>query len=222
MKRILLALLFAVPLAALAQSNPGLQYGQVPTAAQWNSFFSAKQDVGTIGSGTVTNTSSIMTSNQLLIGNGGNDIKPLGAFGTTVSVLIGNAAGPPSFGTVPLGALPSQVALLTVAGQVVSGGATVTSANLGTISTGSLTINCGTVPLQYFTNGGAFTLTAPGADSSCTVLMTNNASAGTVSFSGFSVGAATGDALTTTNGNKFSFFIWKINGIAGYRVAAHQ
>ena len=28
-----------------AQSSPGLTYGQVPTAGQWNSFFSAKQDV---------------------------------------------------------------------------------------------------------------------------------------------------------------------------------
>lgn len=31
--------------AAAAQSNPGLVYGQVPSAAQWNSYFSAKQDV---------------------------------------------------------------------------------------------------------------------------------------------------------------------------------
>jgi len=30
---------------ASAQSNPGLSYGQVPTAGQWNSYFSAKQDV---------------------------------------------------------------------------------------------------------------------------------------------------------------------------------
>jgi len=29
---------------ALAQSSPGLIFGQVPTAAQWNSFFAAKQD----------------------------------------------------------------------------------------------------------------------------------------------------------------------------------
>lgn len=28
-----------------AQSNPGLAYGQVPTAAQWNSYFSVKQDL---------------------------------------------------------------------------------------------------------------------------------------------------------------------------------
>lgn len=38
-----IALLLSTPV--LAQSNPGLTKGQVPTAAQWNSYFSAKQDV---------------------------------------------------------------------------------------------------------------------------------------------------------------------------------
>jgi hypothetical protein len=28
----------------MSNSNPGLVYGQVPTAAEWNSFFTAKQD----------------------------------------------------------------------------------------------------------------------------------------------------------------------------------
>jgi hypothetical protein len=32
--------------AALAQSSPNLSYGAVPTAAQWNSYFAAKQDYG--------------------------------------------------------------------------------------------------------------------------------------------------------------------------------
>lgn len=45
MKRLFLALaLFLAPLAAHAQSSPGLSYGQVPTAGQWNSYFAAKQD----------------------------------------------------------------------------------------------------------------------------------------------------------------------------------
>lgn len=45
MRKLLLALfvtLFAS--VAFAQSNPGLTRGQVPTAGQWNSYFSAKQD----------------------------------------------------------------------------------------------------------------------------------------------------------------------------------
>jgi len=114
------------------------------------------------------------------------------------------------------------VAALNIAGQTLTGGATVTSSNLGTVSSGTLTINCGTVPLQFFTNNGAFTLAAPASDSSCMVLMTNGASAGAVSFSGFTVGSSTGDALTTTNTQSFTFSIWRINGVSGYRVAAHQ
>jgi hypothetical protein len=45
--RTLLALIgfLSAPAAALAQSSPGLVFGQVPTAAQWNSYFAAKQDV---------------------------------------------------------------------------------------------------------------------------------------------------------------------------------
>lgn len=114
------------------------------------------------------------------------------------------------------------IAALNIAGQTLTGGAVVTAANLGTVSSGTLTINCGTVPLQFFTNNGAFTLAAPAADSSCMVLMTNGASAGAVSFSGFSEGSSTGDPLTTTNTQKFTFSIWRINGTAGYRAAAHQ
>lgn len=40
-----LAIALLVPASALAQSSPGLIFGQVPTAAQWNSYFAAKQDV---------------------------------------------------------------------------------------------------------------------------------------------------------------------------------
>lgn len=40
----LAAALWITPIAALAQSSPGLINGQVPTAAEWNSFFAAKTD----------------------------------------------------------------------------------------------------------------------------------------------------------------------------------
>lgn len=56
MKRLILALaLLLAPFAAHAQSSPGLSYGQVPTAGQWNSYFAAKQDYNAntlTGSGT--------------------------------------------------------------------------------------------------------------------------------------------------------------------------
>lgn len=45
--KILLGIAFVLAGAgvAFAQSSPGLTYGQVPTAGQWNSYFAAKQDV---------------------------------------------------------------------------------------------------------------------------------------------------------------------------------
>lgn len=48
-KVIALALGLALaPLTALAQSSPGLVYGQVPSAAQWNSYFAVKQDYSVV------------------------------------------------------------------------------------------------------------------------------------------------------------------------------
>lgn len=55
-KRWLLAALctLLIPVAALPQSNPGFTTGQVPTAAQWNSYFTAKQDALSLGTGVLT------------------------------------------------------------------------------------------------------------------------------------------------------------------------
>ena len=116
----------------------------------------------------------------------------------------------------------TEIAKLNVADQTLSGGANVTPADLGTKSSGTLTIDCGTCQLQRVINGGAFTLAAPALEGSCIVKVKNNGSAGVITFSGFSVGLNTGDALTTTNTHKFAIHIWLIDGDAGYRVAAHQ
>ena len=45
MLAVILIASFLLPHKVWAQSSPNLVNGQVPTAAQWNSFFSAKQDV---------------------------------------------------------------------------------------------------------------------------------------------------------------------------------
>lgn len=49
----LLVLLACFAPEAFAQSSPGLVFGQVPTAPQWNSYFAAKQDVLIAGANTV-------------------------------------------------------------------------------------------------------------------------------------------------------------------------
>lgn len=53
------------------------------------------------GTGNVI-TSVGLTSSHILLGNGGSDIRALGSLGSTTTVLHGNAAGDPSFGSVNL------------------------------------------------------------------------------------------------------------------------
>ncbi len=65
-------------------------------------------------------------------------------------------------------------------------------------------------------------MAAPSNDGECIVKVTNNGSAGTITFSGFSVGSNTGDALDVTNGHKFMIWIARIGGDSTYRVAAMQ
>jgi hypothetical protein len=145
--------------------------------------------------------------------------------------LLGSSTGYTTFTSANAGAsnytqtfqaVSGTVADLDVANQVMTGGVLVTAAALGTISSGTTTINCGTSPLQWLTNGGAFTLAAPSSDSSCIVEVENNGSAGAITFSGFSVGTSTGDALDTTNGHYFDISIIRIHGHSTYRIAALQ
>lgn len=112
------------------------------------------------------------------------------------------------------------IATLNLTSQTITGGVIVTSQSQ---STGSITVNCGSRPLQYITaSTSAWVITAPSNDGSCILLITNPASAQIPTFSGFSVGSSTGDTLTSTNTSKFSIHIWRVNGTSGYRVAAHQ
>lgn len=117
----------------------------------------------------------------------------------------------------------TNFANLTTPGQTLSGGAIVSPANLGTLISGAATINCGNSPLQFAVNGGAFTLVAPVADSSCMVQLTNNGSAGSVTFSGFTVNTNfTGGTLSTTNTSKFMVSIGRINGSSIYTIIPQQ
>jgi hypothetical protein len=101
-------------------------------------------------------------------------------------------------------------------------GYTNTPNNIGTVSSGTTTLSCTSGNRQYLTNNGAFTLAAPSSDCPIALLVTNGASAGAITFSGFTVGSSTGDALTTTNSSKFLINTERINGTATYIVKALQ
>jgi hypothetical protein len=110
------------------------------------------------------------------------------------------------------------LARLSQEDQLTSGGAIVAAKQL---PVGSMTVDCGSRPLQYISNTGAFTITSPTRDGSCMLLITNSTGAGAVTFSGFVV-SSIGDSLTTTVGSSFTINIWRINGTSGYGVSAHQ
>lgn len=70
----------------------------------WIDTGTAWKQVGAAGSGTVTHTTAPnLAKNRIIIGNGLNDVTRLNSFGTTSTVLHGDAAaGPPTFGPVDL------------------------------------------------------------------------------------------------------------------------
>lgn len=101
-------------------------------------------------------------------------------------------------------------------------GFSVTNPDLGTITTGTVTPDAAAGNYQFYTNNGAHTLAAPTTNTAIDILITNGASAGAITFSGFTVGALTGSPLTTTNGQHFLVQIRRINGVATYSVYALQ
>jgi hypothetical protein len=113
----------------------------------------------------------------------------------------------------------SQVMMVS-GGQTITGGFILAPASLGNIA--SFTPNPLLGNYQYGTNHGAATWTAPTSDCAMDILVTNDATAGAITFSGFTVGTATGDPLTTVNGNKFIISIRRINAISTYTVKALQ
>jgi len=98
--------------------------------------------------------------------------------------------------------------------QYLYGGFSEVPYSLGTISSGSITPNPLNNLKQTLINGGAFTLNAPTIVGDIELYITNNASAGTITFSGFTKQWA-GDILDTTNGHEFVIFIYCFKNNAG-------
>jgi hypothetical protein len=185
------------------------------------SFLGTANVVGTITSGTWNGTILTGTYGGTGVNNGAKTIT-IGANLTTTGAGAPTLAFPSSPFTYTFQAASDTIAGLTVRGQAFSGGVEITSYSIGTVSSGTTTIDCGNSPQQYLTNGGAFTLAAPAADGNCLVQLINNGSAGAVTFSGFTAEASHGDALDTTNAHNFTVSVWRVNSTADYRVVAMQ
>lgn len=97
-----------------------------------------------------------------------------------------------------------------VENQVLTGGARVTSKSLGTITSGTLTLDTGGRPVQHYTNGGAHSLNPGTNGGSIQVDITNNATAGAINTAAYTKVAG---AFDTTNAH--SFRCWSSVGNAG-------
>lgn len=130
------------------------------------------------------------------------------ALGTPASINLANATNIPPAGFA--------------AGTIGAVGFNSTPYNLGTVSSGTVTPASANGNTQYLTNNGAFTLAAPSTNCSIDIDVTNGASAGAITFSGFTVGSNTGDTYATTNTNKYILMIRRVNGTSTYAWKAYQ
>jgi hypothetical protein len=112
-------------------------------------------------------------------------------------------------------------ALLAGKTDTISKGFTLTPNSLGNIGS-SYTPDPTAGNYQYGTNHVASTWSAPSSDCAIDILVTNDSTAGAITFSGYTVSAATGDALDTTNTHKFIISIRRINSVATYVIKALQ
>jgi hypothetical protein len=135
--------------------------------------------------------------------------------------VVGSSSGTTSFGsanasatsyTITLPAVNDTVGTIGTPDQVLSGGVILTSYGY---TTGSITVDCGKNPSQYVSNNGAFTITAPTNDNQCVMLIRNTASAGAITFSGFTSESNHGDSLTTTSGSAFMISFLRITDATG-------
>jgi len=90
----------------------------------------------------------------------------------------------------------------------------------GTKASGTYTPDEADGNMQKFVNGGAHTLAPPANDCTLVLQQTNNASAGTITTSGFTL--VDGDSLTSTNGDDFFLYITNSDSFSSLTVKALQ
>ena len=104
--------------------------------------------------------------------------------------------------------------------DVLTAGFAVTIHDAGTKASGTYTPDEADGNMQKFVNGGAHTLAPPANDCTLVLQQTNNASAGTITTSGFTL--VDGDDFTTTNGHDFFLYITNSDAFSLLTVKALQ
>ena len=155
------------------------------------------------------------TNNRVGISNGAPDasLTVTGTANVSGNVVIGGSA------TITNSLFISNVYSNGTA--YISNGFYVVAGNWGTVSA-NITLNSSNGNYQYLTSNAAYTITAPTQDCAIDILLTNGSGAGTITFSGFTVGSSTGSAYATTNNNKYILSVRRINSISTYSWYALQ
>jgi hypothetical protein len=119
-------------------------------------------------------------------------------------------------------ASPTFTGTVALPATTVADAVTTTADNDGTFSSGTYTPTPVGGNMKRIVNGGAFTLAEPtvAGDYTMVIQITNNASAGAITLSGFN--KAAGSPFTTTNGHDFFVYITKCNGFTFANVVALQ
>ena len=174
---------------------------------------------------TTTTGTGVVTAIGNAVNTAGGLLAPAAALTANALVIGGGSGTGPSTTTTGTGVLTALGVNIGSAGAVITTnntntftiGYTVTPNNIGTVSSGTTTPAAANGNYQYLTNNGAFTLAAPAADSAIDILVTNGASAGTITFSGYTAPTGGGgDTYATTNANKYLLMIRRINGTSTY------
>ena len=165
-----------------------------------------------LGNGTgAIQAMAVLTDGQMIVGDGTTD--PVAESGSTLRTSIGVAIGS------DVAAYNADTLFADVADNLTAGFST-TVHDAGTKSSGTYTPDQDDGNIQKAVNGGAHTL-APTTDNCAVIIQyTNNGSAGTITTSGFTL--VDGDAISTTNGHDFFFYLTKANGFSLLTVKALQ
>ncbi|TIV64139.1 MAG: hypothetical protein E5V86_16390 [Mesorhizobium sp.] len=186
----------------------GTNSTQIATTAYVDTTFAPR------ASPTLTGTPAAPTAAP---GTNTTQIATTGFVKAAIDVVLGGVSA--AFDTL------SEIATAMVrkdADTTLTGGYFGTDVSDGTISTGAYTPSPAGGNFRSMTNNGTHTLAAPSASGSYSLVIdyTNGASAGAVTTSGFT--KVTGDAFTTSSGQKFRLFITKGQGGTHLHVQALQ
>ena len=165
-----------------------------------------------LGSGTGAITAmAVLGDGEMIVGDGTTD--PVAESGSTLRASIGVAIGS------DVQAFDADTLKADTADNLTAGFST-TVHDAGTKSSGTYTPDQDDGNIQKAVNGGAHTLAPTADDCAIIIQYTNNASAGTITTSGFTL--VDGDDISTTNGDDFFFYLTKANGFSLLTVKALQ